>query len=52
MGPAYVLVSGAATAVVDGQSATLRTWTAVPAGAQVQAESDVVLLALINPTTS
>jgi len=52
MGPAYVLVSGAATATVDGQAATLRAWTAVPAGAQVQAESDVVLLALMDPTTS
>ena len=47
-GPAYVLISGTATAVVDGQTVTLREWTAVPAGARVRAESDVVLLALMD----
>ncbi len=46
LGPAYVLVSGSARAVVSGRTVALPVGSAVPADTVVTAESDAVLLAL------
>ena len=52
LGPAYVLVSGSAKAVVFGRTVALPVGSAVPIGTVVTAESDSVLLALtaVAPT--
>ena len=48
-GPAYVLISGAASAVVQGQRVALRAMSVVPSASLVTAEQDALLLALSDP---
>jgi len=52
VGPAYVLISGTATAEFSGQVATLQPGTAAPAASRVTTESAAVLLAVTKPARS
>ncbi len=49
VGPAYVLIQGAASAVVDGQRVRLSAMSAVPAQSRIVAEEDALLVELTAP---
>lgn len=49
IGPAYVLASGAATALLDGATLAVPEWSAVPSGTTITATTACVLIQITRP---